>query len=208
MMLRFFLFAFVFAAAPVAAQSVADYYHTAAQAYIGGDNAEAEQAAVAGLALAPNDAKLQALLEKIRERNPDDSGGEQEQDEAEQQQDGEGEQQDDAQSGEQEQEQESDESDGEQQNEEQQPESQQQPEDPSEQEPTDQQQGDAGTEGEQEPTNPQGGGDTATPFDVKPGEMSRDEAERILRAVESDELELLRDVQRRRARPRYVEKDW
>ena len=204
MTFRLLAFLFVFAAAPVAAQSVADYYHTAAQAYIGGDNAEAEQAAVAGLALAPNDAKLQALLEKIRERNPDDSGGEQEQDKAEQQEDGEGEQQDDAQSGEQEQE--SDESDGEQQNEQQQPEGQQQPEEPSEQNPSEQQQGDA--EGEQEPTNPQGGGDTATPFDVKPGEMTRAEAERILRAVESDELELLRDVQRRRARPRYVEKDW
>ncbi len=205
MILRSLALVLFLAAAPAGAQSVTDYYHTAARSYIDGDNAEAERAAEAGLALAPNDAKLQALLDKIRERNPDDSGGEQEQDEADQQEDGEGEQQDDAQSGEQD----GEESESEQPGEQQQPEGdQQQPEEPSEQEPTEQQQDDAGTEGEQEPSNPQGGGDTATPFDVKPGEMSRAEAERILRAVESDELELLRDVQRRRARPRYVEKDW
>ncbi|MEP0546671.1 MAG: hypothetical protein ABJF88_07055 [Rhodothermales bacterium] len=193
------------AAAPAGAQSVADYYHAAAQSYIGGENAEAERAAEAGLALAPNDAKLQALLDKIRERNPDDSGGEEQQDEADEQRDGEGEEQDDAQSGEQEQEDKA--SDGE-QDEGQQQEGEQQPEEPSEQEPSEQQQSDAGAEGEQEPADPQGGGTTPSPFDVKPGEMSRAEAERILRAVESDELELLRDVQRRRARPRYVEKDW
>jgi len=188
------------AAAPAGAQSVADYYHTAAQAYIAGQNAEAEQAAEAGLAIDPTDAKLQALLEKIRERNPDDSGGEQEQENADEQQDGEGEQQQDAESGEQDPE--AEQEGQEEQN--QQPEGeQQQPEEPSE--PQDQQQGDAGAEGEQQP---QGGGAQSALFEVKPGEMSRTEAERILRAIESDELELLREVQRRRARPRYVEKDW
>jgi Ca-activated chloride channel family protein len=189
------------AAAPAGAQSVADYYHAAAQAYIDGENADAEQAAEAGLAIDPTDAKLQALLEKIRERNPDDSGGEQEQDDAENQEDGEGEQQEQAQNGEQDPEAES-----EGQDEQQQPEGeQQQPEEPSEQ---NEQQGDAGAEGEQEPQEPQGGGSQGTPFEVKPGEMSQADAERILRAIESDELELLRDVQRRRARPRFVEKDW
>ena len=190
-------------ASPAEAQSVADYYHTAAQTYIGGQNAEAEQAAVAGLNIDPTDAKLQALLEKIRERNPDDSGGEQEQENADNQEDGEGDQQEDAESGEQDSE--AEQEGQEEQN--QQPEGeQQQPEEPSE--PQDQQQGDAGAEGEQPPQTLEGGGTQSTPFEVKPGEMSQTEAERILRAIESDELELLRDVQRRRARPRYVEKDW
>lgn len=184
-------------APPVAAQSVADYYHTAAQAYIAGENAEAERAAEAGLAIDPTDAKLQALLEKIRERNPDDSGGEQEQENADQQEDGEGEPQQDSESGEPDPEADAE---GEQQD-------QQQPEEPSEQDPQQEQQGDAGAEGEQ-PTTPQGGGDQLGEFEVEPGEMSRADAERILRAVESDELELLREVQRRRARPRFVEKDW
>ncbi len=187
---------------------MADYYHAAAQQYIGGQNAEAERAAEAGLALDPNNAKLQALLEKIRERNPDDSGGEQQkQDNADQQKEGEGEQQENAENGEQEER--NAESEGEPQDEQDpQQEDQQQPEEPSEQEPQDEREGNAGSEGEQAPSNPQGGGNTATPFEVKPGKMSRAEAERILRAIESDELELLRDVQRRRARPRYVEKDW
>jgi hypothetical protein len=199
-MIRFATIILLLVAAPAGAQSVADYYHTAAQAYIGGQNAEAEQAAVAGLNIDPTDAKLQALLEKIRERNPDDSGGEQEQENADEQQDGEGEQQENAESGEQDPE-------AEQEGQEEQPESeQQQPEEPSE--PQDQQQGDAGAEGEQPPQTLEGGGTQSTPFEVKPGEMSQTEAERILRAIESDELELLRDVQRRRARPRYVEKDW
>jgi hypothetical protein len=183
---------------PVAAQSVADYYHAAAQAYISGETAEAERAAEAGLAIDPTDAKLQALLEKIRERNPDDSGGEQEQQSADQQEDGEGEPQDDSESGEPDPEAEEE---GERQ-------SPQQPEEPSQQDPQQEQQGDAGAEGEQQPTNPQGGGQQFGEFEVEPGEMTRADAERILRAVESDELELLREVQRRRARPRYVEKDW
>lgn len=202
-MIRLLPVLLLLAAAPAGAQSVADYYHAAAQAYIGGQNAEAEQAAIAGLNIDPTDAKLQALLEKIRERNPDDSGGEQEQENADNQEDGEGEQQENAESGEQDPE--ADQEGQQEQN--QQPEGeQQQPEEPSE--PQDQQQGDAGAEGEQPPQTPQGGGTQSAPFEVKPGEMSQAEAARILRAIESDELELLRDVQRRRARPRFVEKDW
>jgi hypothetical protein len=197
MTLRLLLFLLLFAAAPAGAQSVADYYHAAAQSYIGGDSAEAERAAEAGLAIDPTDAKLRALLEKIRERNPDDSGGEQEQPEADQQEEGESEQQD-GESGEPDPEAESE---GEQQR-------QQQPEEPPDQDPQQEQQGEAGTEGEQQPTDPQGGGEQLGEFEVELGEMSQADAERILRAVESDELELLREVQRRRARPRYVEKDW
>ena len=191
------------AAAPAGAQSVADYYHTAARAYIGGENAEAEAAAEAGLALDPTDARLRALLEKIREKNQEGSGGEQEQEDADQPDDGEGEPQDDAQRGEQEDE---TEQEGEPQDQQQEPQQgQQQPEEPSDQEPQGEQEGSA--EGEQ-PADPQGGGGQLGEFEGEPGQMSRADAERILRAIESDELELLREVQQRRARPRYVEKDW
>ncbi len=178
-----------FVASPARAQSVADYYHTAAQHYIGGENPQAEAAAEAGLALDPANAKLRALLEKIRERN-EGTGSQHEQDDADEQQPGEGEQQSGTDS--------EGEQDGGQQPGEQQP--------PEDEPPQDE--GEAGAESDEPPDDPQGGGGTATPAEVQPGQMSRDEAERILRALQTDELELLRDVQRRRARPRYVEKDW
>lgn len=204
-MIRLFPLALFLLAAPVAAQSAVDYYHDAAKLYIAENNAEAETAALAGLAAAPDDAKLQALLEKIRERNEQQGeqgdDGEPQENENEQSQEGEGQQQDQDASGEP---QPGDE--GEQQQEPGGEPGQQQPEGPQE-EPPPNEPGEAGSEGE--PSDEAEGGDgEATPFDVKPGEMSRAEAERILRAIQSDELELLRDVQRRRARPRYVEKDW
>lgn len=191
------ILALILLAAPVRAQSVAEYYHHAAQRYIAGADAEAEAAALAGLALAPDDARLQALLEQIRQRQQE-SGGQQGQDESDQQQPGDGPQQ----QGQEGDEQESDEGEQEQDGE-------GQPQEPSEQppgEPQSPQPGDAGTQGEQNPGAP---GDGAfAPEATEPGQMSRAEAERILQAIEADELQLLRDVQRRQSRPRYVEKDW
>ncbi|MEM1043463.1 MAG: hypothetical protein AAGI91_12645 [Bacteroidota bacterium] len=197
------------AALPVAAQSATDYYHTAAQLYIGEQNAGAEAAAEAGLALDPADAKLQALLEKIRERQQEQGGGgdEQEAENADEQQPGEGAQQSDAEAETGEDPQNESEQEGEQQQPGDEQESGEQPLPPEDQPAPDEREADAGSEGEVE-ADPQAGDGTGTPFEVKPGEMSREEAERILRAIQTDELELLRDVQRRRARPRYVEKDW
>ena len=213
-MRRSLAFLLLLVAAPAGAQSAVDFYHDAARLYIAEDNAQAERAAEAGLALAPDDQKLQALLEKIRERNDQEEqqgGGEPQQDDAEDQQQGEGEQQQDEnesgqpQPGEEGEEQET----GQQQPSEGEEQGQQQPEGPTDEPPRDEREGNTGQEGEPNEGTPQeGGGDADTPYDVKPGEMSRAEAERILRAIQSDELELLRDVQRRRARPRYVEKDW
>ncbi len=205
----FLVVALGLAVMPARAQSAVDYYHDAAKLYIAEHNAEAEQAAEAGLALAPDDRKLQALLEKIRERNEQQqqqSGGEQEkQDEADEHQQGEGEQQDQNESG---QPQPGDEGEQQQQAEGEE-QSEQQPEGPADEPTNDERDGNTGQEGEPSEGTPQeGSGDADTPYDVKPGEMSRAEAERILRAIQSDELQLLRDVQRRRARPRYVEKDW
>ena len=210
MMRPILFFLLLLVAAPAGAQSAVDYYHDAARLYIAEDSAQAERAAEAGLALAPDDRKLQALLEKIRERNEQDqqqdgSGDQDEQNEADEQPQGEGEQQDQNDAG---QPQPGDE--GEQET--QQPDGDPSPEQQPPEGPTDEQdgerEGNTGTEGEPSEGTPQGGGGTASPYDVKPGAMSRAEAERILRAIQSDERELLRDVQRRRARPRYVEKDW
>ena len=93
-MIRFTILALCLLAAPVAAQSAVDHYHDAAQLYIAESNAEAEEAALAGLALAPDDEKLRALLEKIRERNEQQgqqgSDGEPQDNENEQSQEGDG----------------------------------------------------------------------------------------------------------------------
>lgn len=41
-----------------------------------------------------------------------------------------------------------------------------------------------------------------------PTKLSKEEAQRILQALENDELQLLRQVQKMKTRPRRVEKDW
>lgn len=43
---------------------------------------------------------------------------------------------------------------------------------------------------------------------TNPDELSQEEAERILQALENEEEQLLRQVQKMKARPRRVEKDW
>lgn len=215
--MRFLLLVLLMSGATGAsAQTAADQYHDAAGLYISGDLEAAEQAAEAGLAIDPDDAKLQALLERIRQQqeqqnqqhsdegdegepsdetqNPQNeqrSEGESDQQDSEQQDDGQGEQdqpQDDG----------SAESD--QQNEQQEPEHQED------------QQNQAGRENEQqEPNRSQTGEDEATPEDPTPiqlGRMSRAEAERILAALRADESALLRSIQRRPASTRRVERDW
>ena len=199
-------------AAPVAAQTAEDHYHDAARLYIAEDNAAAEAAALEGLALDPDDAKLRALLDKIRERNEQQSpqqqsgdGDPDEQQDADEQQQGYGSTpQDEGDTGP---EQQSDEGtpDDQQPGGDQAP-NNQQPEEPAE--PEGEREGAAGAEGEQADGEAQPGGGAASPYDLKPSSMSRAEAERVLRALQADEVELLREVQRRRTRPRYVEKDW
>src|SRR5690606_14544890 len=82
----------------------------------------------------------------------------------------------------------------------------QQPDEPAE--PDGEREGEAGAEGQQADGDARPGDGAAQPPDDAAGTMSPAEAERILRAIQADEVQLLRDVQRRRARPRYVEKDW
>lgn len=80
--------------------------------------------------------------------------------------------------------------------------------DEQQQDSQDQQQGDENRPGEQNPSeDEQRSGDSESqPAD--PTDLSREQAERILQAMENDEQQLLREVQRMDARPRKVEKDW
>ncbi len=192
---------FLLSAVEVSAQTATDHYHTAAQQYIGGEMEAAEQAATAGLAIDPDDTKLQALLERIRQQKEqqdqqqsgDDDQGDQNEDSQDQQENrGESDAQDSEQ-------QDSDEG------------SQNQPQDGSSVESDqheEQQEPEQRDDDGQQPSKPQPGDDEATPSDAQPGQMSRAEAERILAALRADESALLRSIQRRQANPRRVERDW
>jgi len=216
----FFLGILLMGVVDVSAQSAIDYYHNAAGLYINGEVTAAEQAAEAGLAIDPNDARLQALLERIRQQQEQQN---------QQQQSNEGDQSDSLphDNGEQQDEQNNQENDGESEQQDSEPqndgqgeqdqprddgsaESDRQEEHQPEPEQADQQNQD-GREGEQQELGPQSNEGEAGAEDTQPvqlGRMSRAEAERILGALRADESTLLRSIQRRPANPRRVERDW
>ena len=187
-------------AAPVVAQqapsSAPGAYDQAAGLFIDGDNAQAEAAALAGLQAAPNDAKIQALLDLIRQQQPpqDGSGGEQD-DENQDQPD---EPQDDGEDGSQGQQQDTP------------PEERQEAE--QDQTRTSPQEGEG--EESETPSQPEGaqpgeGGDTPQQnMPVPEGQMSAEQAGRILDAVGGEERLLLRELRRRPSRMRRSDKDW
>ena len=196
--------------APARAQSAADFYHEAARLYVGDEREAAEQAAERGLRLAPDDPKLRALLDRIRqdEQQQSGQGGGQNQ-EPNPNQEG-GEQGPQGNEGDPQQEQDREESEGRPedgdegaasdrpQQEQPRPEPSEQPQPGREDAPP---RPDAPRPGEGEAT-PEG----AAP--AVPGQMSRAEAERILNAVGADERLLIRRVQRQPGAGRRVEKDW
>jgi hypothetical protein len=203
-------------AAPVRAQSASDLYHVAARHYIGGEREAAEEAAVRGLRLAPDDPKLGALLDRIRQQQePSDQGGQQqdgqqspgEQSGAQGRQGNEGEQQGNGEDPQQNQ------GEGEQGAERPEDEGDGAPSDEPPQEPPERgEPPQPGREGAQpRPDAPRPGEGGATPESmepVQPGEMTQGEAERILNAVGAEERLLLRRIQRRPGEGRRVEKDW
>ena len=187
------------------------YFHEAAQYYLAEKRSQALQAIEDGLQTAPGHPKLLALRRKIEEassaqQEPNDQGPESDQQQGDSEQD--------SQNG----------TSGE------------SSDDPSRQDGADPQtgeqgppQGDPGRPGDQgEPQQPGDNGDPrpgsadaseTPPRDVPPGgtgrggeegrgTLSRAQAERILEALEGQEKQLLREVQKRDARPRRVEKDW
>ena len=64
-----------------AAPTATDRYHEAAQAYVAGETAAGIRAAEAGLALAPDNVRLRALLDLLRQDEPPQDDGDGEQDE-------------------------------------------------------------------------------------------------------------------------------
>ena len=179
--------------------SAASYFHEAAQQYVAGNRAAAQRAVEQGLQVAPSDPRLNALREKLEQgQQPTEqqdssataSGNRSQQDSdsssSEASEDGD----------------ESSSSSGEQGSE----------------QSSDQNQSDAGSSQSQAsaqqsgsftPTDsssqaeprPRGGG---APRDT----LSREQAERLLRALEGQERQLLRELRTRSSSPRSVEKDW
>lgn len=211
MTVRLVLLALGLVALPVLAQSAASgdaqaNYHEGARLYVDGEMAPAEAAVRAGLALAPDDAKLQALLDLILQDQQDQDG--------DQNQDSEGDSGDDGQEGDDPEDGEGE--DGEQGSEGDEPQDEGdggQPDEP----------GDAERDGTDQPRNEDGDNDSAetrgarpgeggdTPdgeAEPAPGEMSRAQAERLLDAVGGEEQLLLREMRRAGSRLRRGDKDW
>lgn len=179
----FYSFALLLLSLPTSARAQpADvYFHDAGQEYIGNALDEALATVSEGLDAYPDDAKLQALKEKLEEER---------QNQEQQGQGGEGEQEP------QEQESEPDEQRGEEQQNEGEPDEQEEGEEEQEQTGSGEQEG-----GEEQDEPPQ-------PAPQDPTELSREQAERILQALSNEEEELLRQVQKLPVQPRPVEKDW
>jgi hypothetical protein len=165
----------------------ADRYHEAARLFIDGETERAAQAADAGLAMAPDNARLQALRDLIRqqeqqdEQNQGDDGEPQTDDSGEQEQEGEGQPRDDGAG-------------------ETPPEREQAPSD-RQQPPSQPQDGSDPADGDRQPGE-------APPSAGDPNRMSRDQAERLLEAVAGDERLLLEEMRRAPSRVRRNEKDW
>ena len=198
-------------APPAAAQSTADaYFHEAAQAYVDGDEATARRAVTQGLEVAPDDPRLIALREKLREGGRPD--GQQDSSSTSS----------DRRSGQQGNES-SDETSGGGEN-----------PSPSDTEGPTQSGPKASSEGTEPGSRPgsdaqrsdpsdgqrQGAGSARRPSDARPtptrrgrggrpvDTLSRAQAERFLRALEGQERRLLRQLRPRSTKQQRVEKDW
>jgi hypothetical protein len=194
--LRLFLFTLALAAPVVAQQApVTSAYTRAAKLFIDGDSEQAEATAVNGLRAAPNDAKLQALLDLIRQKQPpqDGAGGDKNEDDPNNEPQDEGDDGDDGQQ------------------------NQDAPPDERQEAQQDQTRTNSQNSGSDENESP------AQPEDAKPGEgsdnaqreapvpngqMSAEQAGRILDAVGGEERLLLRELRRRPSRMRRSDKDW
>lgn len=172
----------VLSGTPVAAQSSADaYFHEAAQQYVAGNKEAAQQAVERGLEVAPSDPRLQALRDKLNQESEDRGGG--------------GGAQQDAQTRQQ-----SKQSGGEETYSEASGEDAQDEETSDFQSPQSQQ---AGRGAPRSGTQPTGEGEP-----VERNALTRDQAARLLRALQNQEMKLLREVQGQASETASVEKDW
>ncbi len=193
--MKAFLLVLALIATGVRAQSAADLYHDAVRLYIDGQREPAEQAALQGLALDPDDARLKALLARIREEQPPRNGGEnpvQNEEREASSQNG-----DPSRQGQNDAERPDDPAAADQTR----AEPEEEDDAPEKREPGETGRRDGARPGEGEAT-PQGDGPVET------GRMTREEAERLLNAVGADEERLLQRMQRQQTRPRRVTRDW
>jgi Ca-activated chloride channel family protein len=167
-------------------QTAETFFHGGARSFIDGNVNDAETLVEQGLALEPQDGKLLALQELLR----------QERENRQQERSGNNENTQDNQQQEESEEQESEGS-----------------------EEGQQEEGEQSEEPREEEARPEGGEDPSgdrqeeerergqgAPED--PEELSREQALRILQALQNEEEQLLREVQKVKGRPRQVEKDW
>ena len=179
----------------VAAQSSADaYFHEAAQSYVAGDRAAARRAVEQGLAMAPSDPRLKALLQKLRQ-----SGRSQgRQDSSSANGSNRSQQNEDASSN------------GSSDRSENPSQSEQSPT----QQPGPRSDSQSAAGGTQSSSQTSSDGQQQSGSQRRPGEgqpvdtLSRAQAERLLQALEGQERQLLRRIQVRSPTPRRVEKDW
>ena len=165
--------------------SPAAQYHTGAQAYIDGDNARALSAVNAGLAVAPDDARLQALRDLIQQQQDEQDnqdGGQQNQQADNSDAADQGDEGDQGENGDQPPPNQPDEQDG--------PEAE------------------ADQTGTQPPTDPTSGEAPPQPQMGEPDEMTAAQADRILDAVGGEERLLLREIRRAPTQRRRSDKDW
>lgn len=161
-----------FLSLPVLAQSADQYFHNGAQYFINADLQTSLNYVEEGLMNYPNDRKLNALYEKLKEEQEKQQQQQQEQQQQNQQdQEQEQEQQQDQQNQEQQENQEKQESEGEQQN-------------------------------EQQPQE-------MNPEELESQQISKEEAEKILRALAQKEKELLKEFKKKKSTGSAKhEKDW
>jgi hypothetical protein len=169
------------------------YFHRAAQQYIGENLQAAKRLVAEGLDAHPNHPKLLALRKKLQqqsESNADDGSQQQGESNAQGQQDG-TQQQNQSQQG--------------QERGDQGPQQRQSGERGSQSPPDDAAQEGAQNRQDARAAPSQRAGD---PSSQRPGELTREQAARILQALQGQEKQLLREVQKRASTKENVEKDW
>ena len=171
-----FLFVVLFAVA-VQAQDADSFFHRGANSYINSQLNQAIQIVDEGLFQYPNDAKLNALKQKLEEEKEK----QQQQQQNQQNQD---------------QEQQDQEQDNQEQNQDQEQENQEQ----NEEEQQDQEQGEGSEENEPKPEDGK---------EVNSKEISKEDAEKILKALAQKEKELLKDFKKKKSKDSAThDKDW
>jgi hypothetical protein len=184
--------------APAAGKSLDEYLHGGAAKYIQGRLQEAGVEVEEGIRKYPNDARLKALadqLKKMKDQKKQDQGGQSGGDQNKDKQD----KQDSSGQG----------KDGKQDQKDQDKEKEKEKQEEAQEKEKDK--GDGEKPQDQEP-KPQEGkeGDSSgqTAGEAKPGQMSKEEAERLLNSYQDDEKREQKNLQRRNRRPVQVEEDW